>query len=155
MWNSWSGAEYFCGAHCLLNMMDYRNSMKMSCFEFGLCTCFGNNEDPSYGSSKMWVFFSEHWSLYSAFVYATSVTKCAVIGLFYLFEIVTFVREVHMLMVELHHSFCFLFNLRKNTLLTKGNSVYCCTIWFIRGSTFLLEIKVLWIMLFLQYRVWF
>lgn len=99
--------------------------------------------------------FSEHWCLYSSFVYATSLSKCAVIGLFYLFEVVTFYMEVHMLMVKLHHSSCFFCNLRKSALLTKGNSMWFYMIWFIRGSTFLLEIKDLWIMLFLQRRLWF
>lgn len=86
---------------------------KMSCYEFGLCTCFGDNEEPSYDSSKMWAFFSEHWRFYSAFLYATSASKYAVIGLFYLFEMVTFLMEVHMLIVKLHHSSWFLCNLRK------------------------------------------
>lgn len=86
------------------------------------------NEEPNYNSSKVWVFLSEHCSLYLAFVCATSVSKYARIGLFYLCEIATFKMNLHMLIVKLHHSSCFFCNLMENTLLTKDNSMCFCTI---------------------------
>lgn len=60
--SSYSGVEYIYGAHCLFNtdviaIPVYRNSMKLSCFEFGLCICSGKNEKHSFDSLKMWGFF--------------------------------------------------------------------------------------------------
>ena len=53
VFNSCSSVECIYGAHCLCNsdviaMSDYRNSMKLSYFEFGLCIWFGKNEKHSY-----------------------------------------------------------------------------------------------------------
>lgn len=141
-------------------MLGYRNSMKLSWFVFGLCICFVKNVKCRYDNLKVWcMYFSVHWGLYSTFVYGTSMSKYALIGIFDHFKNLTFLMGVHMLMIRLHYSDCFPCNLRYlGALLTwKGNSM-CLYYLILQRKYISTRIKKdLWrmLMLFLHYRLWF